>query len=132
MEEVPMSNRARFADTSGWSLQELALFDCAARLLSSEDICIETDFGLTDEGEPWLVLCDADSGDVFGHFARLDDGYIACIPFHDGTLTGGDLRDLLSRFLRRHGITWSTVGRPIVRNADRLAALGLVVLHCAA
>lgn len=123
----------RVPQPTGWSTYELELFGRAAELLCScRGFCVETDYGLTDEGEPWLVLCDADSGDVFGHFARLDDGYIACIPFHDGTLTGGDLRDLLGRFLRRHGITWSTVGRPIVRNADRLAALGLVVLHCAA
>jgi len=131
MEEVPMSNRARFADTSGWSLQELALFDCAARLLSSEDICIETDFGLTDEGEPWLVLCDADSGDIFGHFARVHDEYIACVPFCLDTLKDRDLPGLLSRFLARRGIAWSAVAGPIMHGASKLAAFGVVILQCA-
>src|SRR5215472_1871926 len=51
---------------TGWSAQELALFSRAAKLLSSGGLRIETDYGLTDEGEAWLVFCNAESGDVSG------------------------------------------------------------------
>jgi len=115
--------------SSGWSTEELELFGHAAKLLSYEGYSVETDYGLTDEGEPWLVLCDGDSGDIFGHFARLDEGYIACVPFDESAMTGWELGDLLRRFLRRHGIGWSTVTRPIIGNADRLAVFGLAILQ---
>jgi len=131
MEEVPVSNRARFADLSSWSAQELALFYFAARLLSSEDVCVETDFGLTDEGEPWLVLCDAESGDIFGHFAKIHEEYIACVPFCRCALMDRELPGLLSRFLQRRGIAWSTVTGPMVHSVTKLAAFGFILLHCA-
>ena len=113
----------------GWSGQELALFSRAAKLLSSGGLRIETDYGLTDEGEPWLVFCNVESGDVCGHFARMREGYVACIPFRGHGLRGGELRDVLARFLRQRGITWSAVARPLVRNADRLTALGFSFLQ---
>jgi hypothetical protein len=129
-----VSDSTSFADQNypaGWSPHELALFYRAARLLSSQSIHVETDYGLSDEGEPWLVLCDAESGDVFGHFARMHEEYIACVPFRRCALTGWELSELLGRFLRRRGITWSTVTRPIVRNVDRLAAIAFAILQCA-
>jgi hypothetical protein len=134
-EEVSVSSITSFADQSvrpqGWSNHELALFYRAAELLSSESICVETDYGLTDEGEPWLVFCDAESGDIVGHFAKIHKEYVACIPFRQCVLTGWELSDLLSRFLRRRGIAWSTVTRPIVRNVDRIAVFGFAILQCA-
>ena len=75
-------------------------------MLSLEGCRIETDYGLTDEGEPWLVFCNAESADVCGHFARMREGYVACIPFRDDGLRGGELRDVLGRFLWRRGIAW--------------------------
>jgi hypothetical protein len=123
---IDQSSRA-----AGWSAHELELFSHAAELLSHDGFCVETDYGLTDEGEPWFVFCDADSGDVFGHFARIQEEYIASIQLCRCAMTAWELSELLGRFLRRHGIAWSTVARPIVRNADRLAAFGLAILHCA-
>jgi hypothetical protein len=119
------------AHPTGWSAHELSLFDRAVRVLSSEGVCVDIDYGLTDEGEPWLVFCDTESGDVFGHFARVNEEYVACVPFRGHPLTGWKLRDVLGRFLRRHGIIWMTVTRPIIRNADRLALYGLAILQCA-
>jgi len=116
---------------SDWSTQELALFYRAARSLSSEERCVETDHGLTDEGEPWLVFCDAESGDVLGHFARMNEEYFASIPFTRYALRGWELPDLLSRFLRRRGVAWSTVSCPIIRNVDKLAVFGFAILQCA-
>jgi len=115
----------------GWSTHELALFCRAATLLSSESLCVETDYGLTDEGEPWLVFCNAESGDILGHFARINDEYIACVPFRRCALRGWELSGLLGRFLRQRGIAWSAAARPIICSVDKLAALGFVVLQCA-
>lgn len=113
----------------GWSAQELALFSRAAKLLRSGGLRIQTDYGLTDEGEPWLVFCNSESGDVCGHFARMRDGYVACVPFREHGLRGWELRDVLSRYLRRRGIAWSTITRPLVRHADRLTTLGFAILQ---
>ena len=134
-EEVSVRSHMSFTDQSvhpqGWSTHELALFCRAATLLSSESLCVETDYGLTDEGEPWLVFCDSESGDILGHFARMDDQYVACVPFRRGALRGWELSGLLSRFLWQRGIAWSTATRPILRNVDKLAALGFVLQQCA-
>jgi hypothetical protein len=116
---------------TGWSARELALFSRAARLLSSGGLHIETDYGLTDEGEPWLVFCHVESGDVCGHFAKVHEKYVACIPFRGNGLRGWQLHDVLSRFLRRRGISWSTVTRPLVRHANRLTALCVALLQIA-
>lgn len=116
---------------TGWSARELALFSRAAKLLSSGGPRIETEHGVTDEGEPWLVLCDAQSGDVCGHFAKMRQKYVACIPFRGHGLRGCELHDVLARFLRSRGISWSTVTRPLVRHADRLTALGFALLQIA-
>src|SRR5262245_48149399 len=73
---------------TGWSAHELALFARAAKFLSSGGLRIQTDYGLTDEGEAWLVFCNAESGDVCGHFAKMSEGYLACIPFREHGLRG--------------------------------------------
>ena len=80
-----------------WSRDELALFSDAASLLRET---VETDSGVTDEGDPWLVFCDADSGEVLAHFARIGGQYIACVL--EGALTGRVLADLVTRFLDLH------------------------------
>jgi hypothetical protein len=116
---------------TGWSARELALFSRAAKSLSSGGLRVETDYGLTDEGEPWLVFCCAESGDVCGHFAKVRRKYVACVPFRGHGLRGCKLQDVLSRFLRRRGIPWSTLTRPLVRHADRLTALCLALLQVA-
>ena len=116
---------------TGWSAHELALFSRAAKLLSTGGLRIETDYGLTDEGEAWLVFCNAESGDVCGHFAKMRDGYMACIPFRERGLRGWELRDVLGRFLRRRGVAWSRITRPFIRHANRLTALGFALLQIA-
>jgi hypothetical protein len=85
----------------GWSKPELAHFQRAARLLLAEGLSVMTDHGLTDEGEPWFVLCDAESGEIVVHFARIHGSYVACVPFRGGALTGSLLPEVIDRFLRR-------------------------------
>jgi len=127
-----MSFANHSAHAPGWSAHELALFHRTADFLSTEGISVETDYGLTDEGDPWLVFCDAESGEVFGHFARFHDQYVACMPFRNDGLSGWVLTDLLSRYLRLRGVGWSTVARArSMQGLDTLAAVGFLMLQCA-
>jgi hypothetical protein len=82
-----------------WSNQELAHFHRLVAVLSNGGISVETDCGVSDEGEPWLAFCDADSGEVFAHFARISGTYAVWAPCLDGCLTGHILRDLIERFV---------------------------------
>src|SRR4029453_18342407 len=65
-------------------------------------ISVETDHGVTDEGEPWFVVCDASSDEVLVHFCRIRGSYIACAPFLESSLTGRICADLIERFLDRY------------------------------
>ena len=60
---------------------------------------VEIECGITDEGDPWLVFCDADTSNVLCHFARLGgDKYVACVPFGNAGTTGTALTDVLDDF----------------------------------
>ena len=70
-------------------------------ILCDVGFAFEIDSGITDEGEPWLVFCEADSGDIFAHFARIDGEYVVCAPCLNRSLTGASLRQLVDRFVDR-------------------------------
>jgi hypothetical protein len=82
-----------------WSRQELALLRRAAGVLWRPGLSLESDSGVADEGDPWFVLCDEDSGEVLVHFARIGGTYVVCAPSLNGALTGRDLPNLVERFL---------------------------------
>jgi len=84
----------------GWSSDELAHIDRAARFLRTTGIRVEADSGTTDEGDPWFVFCDVESDEIIVHFARLSGTYIACHPFHSGALRGPLLADVIDQFLQ--------------------------------
>ena len=90
-----------YARQHGWSDNELTHIHRAAKILWNGGLCLEADYGITDDGEPWCVFCDADSDDVLVHFARIGGQYIACTPFHNGGLKGRVFRDVIDRFLQR-------------------------------
>jgi hypothetical protein len=84
-----------------WSTQELASFCRVSNALCEAGFVVETDSGTTDEGEPWFVFCDARSGEVVAHFARISGTCAAFAPFLNGTLAGRAFPDLIERFLDR-------------------------------
>jgi hypothetical protein len=94
------------ANRRGWSRQEVSHFRRAVNALWGAGLSLETDSGVTDEGDPWFVFCDAESGEVFVHFARLNGTYVVCAPLLNGSLTGRVLSELVERFVDR------CVGRP--------------------
>ena len=70
-------------------------------MLWSAGLRIETDSGVTDEGEPWFGFFEVESGEVVAHFARMSGKYVVYAPFLNGSLTGCTLSDLVTRFLDR-------------------------------
>jgi hypothetical protein len=62
-------------------------------------LALETDSGVTDEGEPWFVFCDDLSGEIFAHFARIGREYVVCAPWLNRLLTGIILRQLVDHFI---------------------------------
>jgi hypothetical protein len=86
-----------------WSKGEFGYLERAAHLVRKLGVFVETDHGVTDEGEPWFVICDASSDEVLVHFCRIRGRYIACAPFLESSLTGHVFADLIERFLDRCG-----------------------------
>jgi hypothetical protein len=95
----------------GWANHEFDLLLGAAKFLRSEGADLVMDHGVTDEGEPWCVFCDPESGDVFAHFARIAGKYLACVPLRRHALTGCGLNALLDRFLQSRCIVWPMLSR---------------------
>ena len=83
----------------GWSNYELAQFHRVIAYLSNIRFELETDSGVTDEGDPWFVFCDSDSGEVFAHFARIRGEYFVWAPRLNRLLTGTTLRQLANHFI---------------------------------
>jgi hypothetical protein len=91
---------------SDWSLFELSIFEQARRSLKAQGVDVELDYGITDEGDPWLVFCSREI-EVLCHFARIGDEYVASVPFNGGGMTGVVLSDMLADFF------------PLLRNPPR-------------
>jgi hypothetical protein len=89
---------AKYGSTD-WSLLELSILEQAKKTLEYQGGNVEAECGITDEGDPWLVFCDADTSNVLCHFARLgSDKYVACVPFDNVGTTGSALADVLDDF----------------------------------
>lgn len=56
-----------------WSVQELAELYRVAQRLGESGIRVTVDNGLSDEGDPWAVFEQIDTGDVVVHIARIDE-----------------------------------------------------------
>jgi len=82
-----------------WSQHELVHFHRLVAVMWNDGLSLDTDRGVSDEGEPWFVLCDTDSGEVFAHFARIGGRYVVCAPCVNGSLGGPVLHDLVQRFI---------------------------------
>jgi hypothetical protein len=69
--------RGRGLPPHPWGNHELAELYRIVDAFSHAGIVFETEMGLSDEGDPWFVLCHAGSDDVFVHLTRLNGKYIA-------------------------------------------------------
>lgn len=83
-----------------WDNQELADLYRVKRLLDQAGVIIETDRGITDEGDPWFVFCHP-NGDVFVHLSRFDGEYLLDSTSVDAPLRGKSFADLINAFVDR-------------------------------
>ena len=87
---------------TGWSNQETAEFYRVADIMNAAGLSVSTDFGLSDEGDPWLVFVRQETGDVIAHFARLDGLFISVSSITSEIYRGQDARSVVDQMLARH------------------------------
>ena len=93
----------KFASWSrDWTPQELAEFYRVEASLIRANIPIETDRGRSDEGDPWFVFCNANTGEIIVHFARYDGTYVVASPAFDSCARGRDFRALIEAQIESH------------------------------
>jgi hypothetical protein len=115
---VPLAERPA-GQQPWWSNCDLALFHRATSVLEKAGLSTETDSGVTDEGEPWLVFWDAESDEVIAHVAHISGTYVVWAPILTGALTGSNLADLMERFLQR----WLAPSRELQVTLESITAL---------
>lgn len=110
-------NRPRVRD---WSNQELADLARVQSLLSRAGVPLDTDRGLTDEGDPWFVFCDA-QGEVFVHICRLGMTYLLDGPSLDAPLRGASFDALVQAFIDRAATRVAAINAvPLVNKGDKV------------
>ncbi|GGC18751.1 hypothetical protein GCM10011363_39240 [Marivita lacus] len=88
---------------------------------------METDRGVTDEGDPWFVFCQP-SGEVFIHLCRIDGLYVLDSPNVLRPLRGADFNELIADFTNQ-ALPARTSGDDPERRVIRLERGGKVRLH---
>ncbi|WP_108398034.1 hypothetical protein [Devosia submarina] len=97
-EKAPAARPAAPAPARDWTNQELSDLYRAVASLAQSGIVVDVDRGLTDEGDPWMVLCRLD-GEVFIHFCRLDGQYLLDSPALARPLRGEHFAELVDLFI---------------------------------
>lgn len=106
-----------------WSNQDLAELYRVESALIQAGLRVETERGVSDEGEPWFVFCHGDSGEVIVHFARINGRYVVASPALPKALTGPDLGTIVRTFVSDN---------PIALPSADASRRGNVVFHPAA
>jgi hypothetical protein len=88
-----------------WTQQELAEFYRVEDVLLQGGFAVTTDRGVSDEGDPWFVVCRADTEEVIAHFARIDREYVIVSNLYPGAARGYDFRALVREMLDSHPLT---------------------------
>lgn len=84
-----------------WSTQELAEFYRVEAALVQAGLKIDTERGISDDGDPWFVFCRQD-GEVIVHIARIDGGYLLAGSSYEGIARGPDIGALVRNLISRH------------------------------
>jgi hypothetical protein len=101
---------------AGWTNDELAELYRVEHALNQAAFAVETDCGVSDEGDPWFVFCHPD-GQVVVHIARIDGLYLLfCLTLPE-PLTGTSFVALTKAYV-------STLPKP-----EAMPRAGGVVAH---
>lgn len=83
-----------------WSQAEIAELYRIEHALLQARFSLETDRGVSDEGDPWFVFCRAD-GEVLVHITRSDEGYLLYGLGLPQPLTGRVIGDISKSFVNQ-------------------------------
>ena len=85
-----------------WSPTEVAEFYRVKSALIQAGVKIDTERGVSDEGDPWFAFCRPDDGEVIVHIARIGGLYVLAGPSYEGVSTGRDIATLVRDLVGRH------------------------------
>jgi hypothetical protein len=89
----------RSVRTADWTREELAELYRIEHALVQANIRLETDRGLSDEGDPWFVFCRVD-GEILVHISRFDGQYRLYSPGLSSPLIGHSFVELAKSFTK--------------------------------
>jgi hypothetical protein len=115
---------ARPSSVRGWTNDELAELYRVENSLVQAGLVVATERGLTDEGEPWFVFCNAD-GNVVVHVARINGVYLLDCASLTAPLTGLSFEAIAKAFVAtvaKTQIAWPT-GRVVAHPSALLSLL---------
>jgi len=113
-----------------WSNQELAEFYRVENSLIRAGLPVETDRGLSDEGDPWFVFCHAETGDIIIHFARFDGSYAVASSVFDRCMRGADFRSLIEALIATHPLAIAKANGDAKISIHPAAVMVAVVMTC--
>ena len=90
------------AKVRDWTQSELSQFYRVEWALGQAGISVETDRGLSDEGDPWFAFCRASDAEVVIHIAREGDTYLLAGFLSETIQRGRDFGQLVERLLASH------------------------------
>lgn len=111
-----------------WTNQELAHLYRVKRLLDLAGVPNSIDRGVSDEGDPWFLFCDAAS-EVLIHLCRIDGVYLLDTPSVETPLHGRDFIQLVDAFLERKLRGQEEISIREKHKVVRLGRNGKVFLH---
>ncbi len=107
---ISLAQRLRPPPVRDWSAQEMAEFYRVESALLQAGLALESERGLSDEGDPWFCFCRQDTGEVFIHFARVDGQYVVDGAALGAPARGRDFGALVRDLIGQHPL--SAVRRP--------------------
>lgn len=96
---------SRLPSTKGWSNQDLGELYRVEGALLRAGLRIETESGVSDEGDPWFAFCHGDNGELIIHFARIDGRYVVAAPALPKPLRGKDLGSIVRQFIAENPVS---------------------------
>lgn len=108
---------------SPWQNEELAELYRAVDILTKAGLPIETDMGMSDEGDPWFAFCRSDTGEVIVHCARINGLFVATSVAIDQTFRGSNFREVINSIVR-----YEPLKMPLTTSGPRLFVHPVMVL----
>lgn len=116
-----------------WTAQEIAELYRVGDALRQVGWPIVVDRGYTDEGDPWVVYCDDNSGAVIAHVAKSDGLYVLASSVIDTPIAGPSFKQIIGRFLAQYPmVVQPGESRGLTMFVHPVAALGAIVATLAA